>query len=62
MPPTRLTLRRVAAPPTIGLCPQHFGFEVNHITDWQTFIGLGLGTEVAALVILLVIFKRLGWA
>jgi len=62
MPPTRLTLRRVAAPPTIGLCPQHVGFEVNHITDWQIFIGLGLGTEFATLVTLLIIFKRLGWA
>lgn len=42
--------------------PTALRFEVNHITDWQIFIGLGLGTEFAALVILLIIFKRLGWA
>jgi magnesium transporter len=45
-----------------GFFGQNFGFEVNHIADWQTFIGLGVGTELAALVILLIIFKRLGWA
>jgi magnesium transporter len=45
-----------------GFFGQNFGFEVNHIGDWQTFVGLGIGTELATLAILLVIFKRLGWA
>ena len=44
-----------------GFFGQNFGFEVGHIANWATFVGLGIGTELAALVILLVYFKRRGW-
>jgi magnesium transporter len=44
-----------------GFFGQNFGWEVRHITGWGTFFALGLGTELAALVILLVYFKRRGW-
>ena len=44
-----------------GFFGQNFGFEVRHIADWGTFVGLGLGTELLGLVALLVYFKRRGW-
>ncbi len=44
-----------------GFFGQNFGFEVRHIADWGTFVGLGLGTELLALAALLVYFKRRGW-
>jgi magnesium transporter len=44
-----------------GFFGQNFGFEVKHIADWGTFVGLGLGTELAALALLLIYFKRRGW-
>ena len=44
-----------------GFFGQNFGFEVGHITGWESFVGLGLGTEVIALAALLVYFKRRGW-
>jgi magnesium transporter len=44
-----------------GFFGMNFGFEVRHISSWATFVGLGVGTELAALVILLVYFRRRGW-
>ena len=44
-----------------GFFGQNFGFEVRHISDWGTFVALGLGTEVVALAMLLAFFKRRGW-
>jgi magnesium transporter len=44
-----------------GFFGQNFGFEVKHIADWGTFVALGLGTELVALAMLLVYFKRRGW-
>jgi magnesium transporter len=44
-----------------GFFGQNFGFEVSHITGWGTFLGLGIGTELLALVALLAYFRRSGW-
>ena len=44
-----------------GFFGQNFGFEVRHIGGWGTFIGLGIGTELVALIALLLMFKRRGW-
>ena len=44
-----------------GFFGQNFGWMVGHIGRWQTFVGLGLGTELLALAMLLVFFKRRGW-
>jgi hypothetical protein len=34
---------------------------VGHISGWSGFVGLGIGTELVALAILLAFFKRRGW-
>jgi hypothetical protein len=34
---------------------------VGHIGGWPVFLGLGIGTELVALAILLAFFKRRGW-
>ncbi len=44
-----------------GFFGQNFGFEVRHITGWPSFVVLGIGTELLALVILLAFFRRRGW-
>jgi magnesium transporter len=44
-----------------GFFGQNFGFMVRHIGRWETFIGLGVGSELLVLVALLVFFKRRGW-
>jgi magnesium transporter len=44
-----------------GFFGQNFGFMVGHITGWVAFVGLGLGGEVAAVLVLLYIFRRRGW-
>jgi magnesium transporter len=44
-----------------GFFGQNFGFEVNHISSWQSFAFLGIGLEVAAVAAMLVYFKRRGW-
>ena len=44
-----------------GFFGQNFGFLVREIGSWQTFVVLGLGTEVLAVVALYVMFKRRGW-
>ena len=40
-----------------GFFGQNFGFEVHHISGWASFVGLGLGTELAALAGLLVLLQ-----
>jgi magnesium transporter len=44
-----------------GFFGQNFGWMVRHIGAWETFVGLGLGTELLAVALLLVYFKRRGW-
>ena len=44
-----------------GFFGQNFGFEVRHIAGGGPFFVLGIGTELAALVVLLAYFKRRGW-
>jgi magnesium transporter len=44
-----------------GFFGQNFGFLVRHIGGWETFVVLGVGTELVGLVVLLVYFKRRGW-
>jgi magnesium transporter len=44
-----------------GFFGQNFGFEIQHIGGLGTFLGVGLGTELLALAVLLVYFKRRGW-
>jgi hypothetical protein len=34
---------------------------VRHIGSWETFLVLGLGTELAVLAVMLAYFKRRGW-
>ena len=44
-----------------GFFGQNFGWLVGRVGRWETFVGVGVGTEVVALMILLVFFKRRGW-
>jgi magnesium transporter len=44
-----------------GFFGQNFGYLVNSIGSWETFVGVGVGTELVALAILLALFKRRGW-
>jgi magnesium transporter len=44
-----------------GFFGQNFGWLTGHIGHWQAFVGIGVGTELVALVILLAFFKRRGW-
>src|SRR5438093_4154277 len=44
-----------------GFFGQNFGYLVRSIGGWETFVGVGVGTELVALAILLVFFKRRGW-
>jgi magnesium transporter len=45
-----------------GFFGQNFAWLTNHLqTGFAYFIFLGLGTEVVAIVILLILFKRRGW-
>ena len=44
-----------------GFFGQNFGWLVRNIGSWETFLVLGVGTEVLALLALLVYFKRRGW-
>ncbi|MDX6563812.1 MAG: magnesium transporter [Gaiellales bacterium] len=44
-----------------GFFGQNFGFEVQHIASWESFVGLGIGTELLGLILLLVYFRRRGW-
>jgi magnesium transporter len=44
-----------------GFFGQNFGWMVGHISSWPVFVGLGIGTELLALAILVTFFKRRGW-
>ena len=44
-----------------GFYGQNFGWMVGHIGRWETFLGLGIGTEVLAMAAMLLYFKRKGW-
>ena len=44
-----------------GFFGQNFGYLVRSIGGWETFVGLGVGTELVALAILLAFFKRRRW-
>jgi magnesium transporter len=44
-----------------GFFGQNFGWLVGHVGTWETFLGIGVGTELLALGILLIFFKRRGW-
>ncbi len=44
-----------------GFFGQNFSWLVGHLTGRVPFLALGLGSELVAIVILLVLFKRRGW-
>jgi magnesium transporter len=44
-----------------GFFGQNFGWMVGRIDNWPTFVGLGIGTEVVTVVLLVTYFKRRGW-
>ncbi len=44
-----------------GFFGQNFGYLVRSIGGWETFVSLGVGTELVALAILLAFFRRRGW-
>jgi magnesium transporter len=44
-----------------GFFGQNFGWLVGHVGRWETFFGVGVGTELVALAILLALFKRRRW-
>ncbi len=44
-----------------GFYGQNFGWMVNHIGNWETFVGFGIGTEVLVILGMLYLFRRRGW-
>ena len=44
-----------------GFFGQNFGYQVRNIASPGAFFGLGIGLELATLVMLLIFFKRRGW-
>ncbi|MDX6646057.1 MAG: magnesium transporter, partial [Miltoncostaeaceae bacterium] len=44
-----------------GFFGQNFGWMVDHIGSSWAFLVLGIGSELAALAALVVMFKRRGW-
>lgn len=44
-----------------GFFGQNFGWLVNRLGAGVTFFGVGVGTEVAAVAALLILFRRRGW-
>jgi magnesium transporter len=44
-----------------GFFGQNFGWLVGHIAGWPVFVGLGIGTELLAVALLVAFFKRRGW-
>lgn len=44
-----------------GFFGQNFGFMIGHIGSWEVFVGLGLGTELLAVALLMLLFWRRGW-
>jgi magnesium transporter len=44
-----------------GFFGQNFGWLVFHLGSGWTFLGLGIGTEIVAVIALAVLFKKRGW-
>lgn len=44
-----------------GFFGQNFGWLVRHVDTWQDFLVFGLGFEIAAVLLILAVFKRRGW-
>jgi magnesium transporter len=44
-----------------GFFGQNFGWLVRNIGGWPAFLGLGIGTEILVVVMMMVYFKRRGW-
>ena len=44
-----------------GFFGQNFGWLTGHVGHWPAFVGVGVGTELVALAVLLAFFKRRGW-
>jgi magnesium transporter len=44
-----------------GFFGQNFGWMVDHVGRWETFLGFGLGTELIAVALMLVYFRRRAW-
>jgi magnesium transporter len=44
-----------------GFFGQNFGYEVRHVSGSTSFLALGIGTEVVAVVALVIMFRRRGW-
>ena len=44
-----------------GFFGQNFSFLVTHITPAWTFFVVGIGTELVAVAVLFMLFKRRGW-
>ena len=44
-----------------GFFGQNFGWMVDHIKSPGSFLGLGLGIEIATVAALFTLFKRRGW-
>jgi len=44
-----------------GFFGQNFGWLEGHVGGWPALVGLGFGTEILAVVIMMVFFKRRGW-
>jgi len=44
-----------------GFFGQNFGWMVTNVDGWPTFVALGVGTEIVALLALVAFFKRRGW-
>jgi magnesium transporter len=44
-----------------GFFGQNFGWLVGHIGGWPVFVGLGIGSEIVTVALLVTFFKRRGW-
>jgi magnesium transporter len=44
-----------------GFFGQNFGWMVDHIGRWETFLGFGFGSELIAVALMLTYFRRRGW-
>ena len=44
-----------------GFFGQNFGWMVDHIGRWETFVGFGVGGELLLVVAMLLYFRRRGW-
>jgi magnesium transporter len=44
-----------------GFFGQNFGWMVTKVDGWPTFVALGVGTEIVALLALVAFFRRRGW-